>query len=212
MDTATMTVQGFLDALAAEESTPGGGGAAALAGSQAAALVSMVVRFTLGRRKYADVQAEMEGYLERSEALRQELLRLVDEDARAFDAVAACYGMPKETEEEKAARRTALQQALKGAAQVPFVTAERCLEVIHLAKPVGAKGNVNVVSDAAVAAHLAYAGLRSALINVRINLKFIRDEAFVAEWAERVGRLQQGAEALYQEALEACQQTLGVTV
>ncbi len=207
-----MTVQDFLDALAAEESTPGGGGAAALAGSQGAALVSMVVRFTLGRRKYADVQAEMEGYLERSEALRRELLRLVDEDAEAFDAVAACYGMPKETEEEKAARRAALQRALKGAAQVPFVTAEKCLEVIRLAEPVGAKGNVNVVSDAAVAAHLAYAGLRSALINVRINLKFIRDEAFVAEWDGRVAQLQQDAEALYRRALEACQQTLGVAV
>ncbi len=210
--TGKMTVQEFLDALAAEQSTPGGGGAAALTGSQGAALVSMVIRFTLGRKKYADVQEEMAGYLEQSEALRRELLELVDRDAAAFDAVAACYSMPKETEEQKAARQAAMQQALKGAAEVPFITAQKCLEVIRLAEPVGAKGNANVVSDAAVAAHLAYAGLRSALINVHINLKFIKDQDFVAEWGEKAARLREDADAAYAQALAACQQTLGVTV
>ena len=138
--------------LAAGQPTPGGGGAAALTGSQAAALVSMVINFTVGRKKYEAVEEEMKGYLAQSEALRQELLRLVEDDAAAFDGVAATYSMPKETPEEKAARTDAMQSALKAATQVPFTVAEKCLQVLRLAAPVGAKGNANVVSDAATAA------------------------------------------------------------
>ena len=153
------TVHTYLDALAARQSTPGGGGAAALTGSQAAALVSMVINFTLGGKKYADVQEEMEAYLEQSESLRSELLELADRDARAFKAVSACYGMPRSTDTEKATRTAALQAAMKSAAQVPFVTAQRCLEVIQLVEPVAEDGNANVVSDAATALYLADAAL-----------------------------------------------------
>ena len=212
MNAASLTNTEFLDLLASGQSTPGGGGAAALTGSQAAALISMVIRFTVGKKKYADVEAEMQGYLVRSEELRQNLLAEVDADAAAFDAVSATYTMPKETDEEKAARTAALQAALKHAAAVPYGVAEQALEIMQLAEPVGAKGNSNVVSDAASALYLAYAALKCALVNVNINLKFIKDEAFVAEWSAKTDDMLVRADAAYAAARSAIEGTLGVTL
>ncbi len=212
MNAASLTTADFLDALASGQSTPGGGGAAALTGSQAAALVSMVINFTVGKKKYAEVEAEMQGYLVRSEQLRRDLLAEVDADAAAFDAVSATYTMPKESDEEKAARTAALQAALKHAAAVPFGVAEQALEIIRLTEPVGAKGNSNVVSDAASALYLAYGALKCALVNVNINLKFIKDEAFVAEWAAKTDDMLARADAAYAAARAAIEQTLGVTL
>lgn len=209
MRTSEQTIGGFLDALAAKQSTPGGGGAAALTGSQAAGLLSMVINFTLGNKKYADVQSEMELFLKESESLRQELLSLADEDETAFEAVSACYGMPRKTEEEKAARTAALQDALLEAARVPFVTAERSLAVMQMVQPVAEKGNTNVVSDAGVALYLGHAALQAALINVNINLKFIKDSAFVQDYSERRDRLVAAANAALAEGKAACQTQLG---
>jgi formiminotetrahydrofolate cyclodeaminase len=210
MNAAELTTSSFLEILAAGQPTPGGGGAAALTASQAAALISMVINFTVGKKKYADVEAEMQGYLVRSEQLRRDLLAEVDADAAAFEAVSATYGMPKETEEEKAARTAALQDALKHAAAVPFGVAEQSLAIIELAEPVGAKGNSNVVSDAASALYLAYAALKCALVNVNINLKFIKDEAFVTEWGAKTAAMLQRADAAYAAARKAIEGTLGV--
>ena len=212
MQTGEMTIGAFLDALAARESTPGGGGAAAITGSQAAALLSMVINFTLGNKKYAEVADAMETYLQQSEALRAELLTLADRDVEAFTAVSACYGMPRTTAEEKAARTSALQRALKGAAEVPFLTAEKCLDVLRLTEPVGRQGNANVVSDAGTALYLAKAALHSALINVNINLKFIKDAAYVAEWSAKRDSLLEKTTAAYTAAQTACEATLGVTL
>lgn len=208
--TAELSLGEFHSALAAQSSTPGGGGAAAVTGSMAAALLSMVINFTLGKKKYAEVEQEFQGHLLRSEALRLELLALADRDVDAFTAVAATYSMPKESEAEKAARSEAMQTALKGAAQVPFTVAEKCLEVIDLAAPVGAKGNPNVVSDAATAIYLAHAGLLSAIVNVNINLKSIKDPSFVLEWSVRRDDLLMSANAALDAAKGACSSTLGV--
>ncbi|NJN81561.1 MAG: cyclodeaminase/cyclohydrolase family protein [Caldilineaceae bacterium] len=112
--TSEMTIGAFSDALAAKQSTPGGGGAAAITGSLGAALISMVINFTLGRKKYAAVEADMNAYLARSEQLRATLLKLADRDVEAFGAVSACYTMPTATDEEKSARTAAMQRALKG--------------------------------------------------------------------------------------------------
>lgn len=210
--TAAMTMRTFSDALAARQSTPGGGGAAAVTGSQAAALISMVINFTLSNKKYATVEAQMQSWLSQSEALRHELLALADRDVAVFNAVAACYAMPKETDAEKAARTTALQSALKAAAEVPFTVAEKCLAVLHLAAPVGEKGNANVVSDAGVAMYLANAALYSAMINVNINLKFIKDTAYVATWSAQRDALLAEATTAYAAARTACATTLGVTL
>jgi methenyltetrahydrofolate cyclohydrolase len=210
--TAEMTIGAFTEALAAQTSTPGGGGAAALTGSMAAALVSMVINFTAGKKKYADVEQEFQGYLVRTEELRRELLALADADVAAFTAVSATYGMPKETDAEKAARTEAMQEALKGAAEVPYVTATKCLEVIRLAEPVGAKGNPNVVSDAATAVYLANAALLAAVANVNVNLKLIKDEAFVEEWSRRRDAVLRETEAAVDSAKRACEATIGVAL
>ena len=210
--TAEMTIRAFSDALAARQSTPGGGGAAALTGSQAAALISMVINFTLGNKKYAAVEAEMQSWLSQSETLRNELLALADRDVEVFNAVAACYAMPKESDAEKAARTTALQSALKAAAEVPFTVAEKCLAVLHLAAPVGEKGNGNVVSDAGVAMYLANAALSSAIINVNINLKFIKDTAYVTIWSAKRDALLAEAAIAFAAARTACATTLGVAL
>lgn len=206
--TADSTIGAFLNALANQQSTPGGGSAAALCGSHAAALLSMVINFTLGKKKYADVEAEMRDALQKSEGLRQQLTALVDRDIEAFNAVSACYGMLKETPDEKAARTAAMQEALKDAARVPFQVSEACLEVLKLTEPVGAKGNRNVVSDAATALYLADAALRSAIINVNINFKFIKDPEFVTEWTAKRDGILSDARAAYDRGKTACEKTL----
>ncbi|MEX1018472.1 MAG: cyclodeaminase/cyclohydrolase family protein [Litorilinea sp.] len=212
MQTAEMTIQAFLDALAARESTPGGGGAAAISASQAAALLSMVVRFTLDNKKFADVQSEMEAYLAQTEALRGECLQLADADVAAFQAVAASYTMPRSTDAEKSARTAALQAGLKGATETPFEIAQKCLALLKLVEPIGAKGNPNVVSDAATALYLVNAALHSALVNVNINLKFIKDEAFVADWSARRDALLADAQRAFAAGKQASEQTLGLTL
>jgi methenyltetrahydrofolate cyclohydrolase len=208
--TAEMTIDAFGDALAAQTSTPGGGGAAAITGSMAASLVSMVIQFTLGKKKYAEVEEEFRGLLQQSEALRKELLALADADVEAFQGVSATYSMPKETDDEKQARSDAMQSALKHAAEIPYVTAEKCLQVINLAEPVGARGNTNVVSDAATAIYLAEAALKSAIANVNVNLKLIKDETFVATWAARRDAILSEARESVAAAISACQITLGI--
>lgn len=195
---ADLTLREYLDQLASAAPTPGGGAAAALTGAQGAALVSMVCNLTVGKPKFADVEADMRQVLERSEALRSRLLALADEDATAFGRVSEAYRLPKETPEQKATRRAAIQEALKGAEAVPMQVMEACLDVMRLAVTAAAKGNPNVVSDAAVAGILAHAGLLSAADNVRINLKFIKDEAFVQTESERLHRLLAEAEAVRQ--------------
>jgi formiminotetrahydrofolate cyclodeaminase len=210
MATGEMKVADFLNELAAKQSTPGGGGAAALTGSQAAALLCMVANFTIGAKKYADVQEEMKGYLSQAEALRLRLLALTDEDVVAFQGVTACYAMPKETDAEKAARTAALQSALKEAARVPFNTAECSVATMKLAKPVAEKGNSNVVSDAAVSLYLADAALHAAIVNVNINLKFIKDEEFVQTMTTARNALLIEAEEALVAGKAACQQVLEI--
>lgn len=211
-ETATISVETFLNELAAGESTPGGGAAAALTACQAAALLSMVLNFTVGRKKYALVEEEMRGHLLRTEDLRAELLTLADKDAEAFGAVAACYKLPRSTEEEKAARADAMQTALRGAAEVPLDIAALCGEILALTPSIAEKGNSNVVSDAATAAHLAFAALHSALVNVSINLKFLKDEVFIARMQGEVEALKSSAEKNYESGRAACTSALGVAI
>lgn len=174
-----MTIQVFLDELAGKASTPGGGAAAAISGAMGAALISMVANFTIGKKGYEGVEAESKDILDKSEKLRLELTEAINDDVRVFNRVMASYGMPKETDEEKAARSAEIQAALKEATDVPLECAKLCREVINLSQPIADKGNNNVISDAGVAVLAGYAGLRSAALNVYINIGGIKDEKFV---------------------------------
>jgi len=183
------TVSSFLDALASQASTPGGGSAAAVMGSMGAALVSMVCNLTIGKPKYAPVEAEIKALLVRAEELRAGLLDAMTDDVRVFDAVMAAYGMPKDDEAQKSARSAAIQSALREATDVPLACARLAAEVIGLCRATAEQGNVNVVSDAGVAVLAAHAAVRSAALNVYINIGGIKDAEFAGSRREAIEAL-----------------------
>ncbi len=193
------SVATFLDELASSAPAPGGGSVAALSGALGAALVSMVCNLTVGKKKYADVEEEIKNILAQSEALRRELVNLLEEDIQVYTKVSQAYKMPRGTEEEKRARAEAIQAALKEATDVPMRVAEACVKVLDLCSPVAEKGNVRAVSDAGIGALMAEAGLRSAALNVLINLGAIKDEAFVAENRAKLEGLLAGKSELKEE-------------
>jgi glutamate formiminotransferase/formiminotetrahydrofolate cyclodeaminase len=192
----------FMDELASSAPAPGGGSVAALAGAMGAALVSMVCNLTVGKKKYADVEEEIKAILGQSESLRQELMSLLEEDVAAYTRVSEAMKMPRDTEEQKAAREEALEKALKEATKVPLRVAEACVKVMELCRPVAEKGNINAVSDAGVAVVMAEAGLRSAALNVLINLGWIKDEAFKKEAKAKLDKLLEGKSNLKEEVYE----------
>ena len=169
-------INNFLDELASNSPTPGGGSVAALAGALGAALISMVGNLTIGKKKYEDVEEDIKKIISSSEKLRYELSQLIEEDVKVFDNFMATYKMPKETEDEKKIRAEKIQESLIEAAKVPLTVAYKCLDVLSLSKEVAEKGNINVISDAGVAVLMAQAALESAILNVKINLRMIKDE------------------------------------
>ncbi len=186
-------LQTFLDQLASKASTPGGGSAAAIMGAMGAALISMVANLTVGKKKYEDVDAEMQEFLEQSEALRTRLTGMIQADVEVFDKVMAAYGMARETEVDKEQRSRAIQAALREATDVPLACAQLCADVIELCRPVAEKGNLNVISDAGVAVLAAHAALRSAALNVYINIGGIRDSDFVNDRRKKLEFVVSGA-------------------
>lgn len=165
----------FLEALAAQSAAPGGGSASSYAGAMAAALVAMVARLTIGRKKYVEVEAQMKIVLEQAENLRAALTQAVAQDAAAYSAVMAAYQLPKDSSDEQQARTEAIQAALLEAARVPLEVVRRCVEVLDLANQAVALGNLNALSDAGTAAALAQAALAGAALNVRINAASLQD-------------------------------------
>ena len=174
-------VSNFLDELASSSPTPGGGSVAALAGALGVALISMVGNLTIGKKKYKDVEEDIKKIISSSERLRYELSQLIEEDVRVFNNFMATYKMPKETEDEKKIRAEKIQKSLIEAAKVPLRVAYKCLDILSLSKEVAEKGNINVVSDAGVAVLMAEAALESAILNVKINLRMIKDEKIRTE-------------------------------
>ena len=186
----SMPVNSFLSELASSSPAPGGGSVAALAGALGAALSSMVCNLTIGKERYADVEDEMKDVLRMSEKLRRKLLKLVDKDTEAFNDVIKAFKMPKDTEEEKKVRSKAIQAGYKKAAMVPFETAEVCGKILDLAEVIAEKGNRSSVTDAAVSALMADAGVESAILNVKINLGSIKDEVFVKDMVSKLDKLE----------------------
>ena len=167
----------FLAELAGKAPTPGGGGASALAGAAGVALGNMVGSLTVGKKKYAAVEADIQALNARAEALRGELEALVQADAEAFAPLAAAYGLPKDTPEQAAHKAAVLEKALDAACAVPLQIMEKCAEGITLAEEYAAKGSVLAVSDAGCAATLCKAALLAASLNVFINTKLMTDRS-----------------------------------
>ncbi len=170
------TGSSFLDDLAAATPAPGGGSAAAHAGAMGAALVAMVARLTVGKKKYAAVEAQMNEILNQAERLRRELTAAVDEDSAAFEGVMAAFKLPKDTPKQEKVRTEAIEKASLRAAQVPLAVAKKSVSVMALAERCVALGNLNAISDGASAAAMAHAALTSAGYNVRINVNGLADK------------------------------------
>ena len=186
----------FLDALASSSPTPGGGSAAAWTCAEAAALVSMVARLTVGKKKYQAVEPQMWTLIEQAEPLRAQLQDAVKEDAAAFEQVMQAFKLPKDTEEQLETRRAAVQQATLLAATVPLETAVKALSVMRLAEIAVEKGNLNAITDAATAAHLAAAGLTAAAANVSVNIAGLEDEKERTEFQSELEALKREKEAI----------------
>lgn len=170
MSLLALSAAQLLDRFASPDPTPGGGSAAALAGATGAALVVMVCRMPKTRTGDPGERARLDEVLGRVTDAGDRLRRLVDEDSVAYDAVVAAYRRPKATDEEKAARKRAVDAAMAAATEVPLRTAEACLVALGAAATAAADGNPNALSDARTAAALAWAGLTGAAENVRINV------------------------------------------
>lgn len=196
------SIQTFLDELASKAPTPGGGSAAAVMGAQAAALISMVCNLTIGKPKYIEVEAEMQALLAKSEALRETLTGMIKADVDVFDRLMASYGLPKDSDAEKAARSEAIQTVLKEATIVPLACAKACAETIALGRIAADKGNTGVISDAGVAVMAGYGALKSAALNVYINTGAIKDRAFADAKLAELEAILSGADAAAEEVYQ----------
>lgn len=180
-----MSVRGFVDELSTDSPAPGGGSVAALCGSLGAALSAMVANLTIGKKGFGDVQDEMIDIAESGQELKDAFLDDIDRDTDAFNSVMAAARLPKKTDEDKAAREEAMQEASREAIEVPLAVLERTAEVLELAAAVAERGNPNSASDAAVAALSAGACAEGAYDNVMINLPGITDKDWCDEVADR---------------------------
>ena len=179
--------------LSSDEAAPGGGSASAAVASLGAGLLIMTCNFTVGREKYRHVEDELRGVREELEALRVFFLASVDRDSDAYNAVVEAMALPKATEDERAARRAAIQGALRGACEVPLEVAKRCERALALAVLVAEKGNPNTITDTGCGAHFLASALHGALYNVEVNLTSIKDDAYVQGTHAQVQRLKEGA-------------------
>jgi formiminotetrahydrofolate cyclodeaminase len=185
-----LTVEQFLEKTASKAPVPGGGSMAALNGAIAASLVQMVAGLTIGRKGFEAVSERMTGLAETAQNSRRRMLADVDRDAAAFDEVMQAFAMPKETEAQRQRRTDTVQEAFKEAVRIPLGVAEEALKLLQMAVEAVENGNRNAVTDGAVGVLAARTAVLGALLNVRINLKSIRDEQFVDEIRARADALE----------------------
>jgi len=209
--TATTSNGTFLDALAAATPTPGGGSAAAQAGAMGAALVAMVARLTIGKKKYVEVEAQMNEILSQAERLRHELTEAIEEDSAAFTNVLAAFKLPRESPEQQQQRSAAIEQASLQAAQVPLEVAQKAVTVMALAERCALLGNLNAISDAASAASLAHAALISAGFNVQININALSNKDARESLLSQLQVLEARARSLEKDVLHLMVERAGIS-
>jgi len=184
------SIAGFLTELESSKPTPGGGSAAALSGALGAALLHMVLQITLKKTEDQDKRGEITRTAENIKGYLDRLGGLIDEDASAFDAVMSAFKLPKGNDEQKKARRGAIQEGFKGAAQVPMRTAKACDELAKLSVYVAEHGEANAISDVGTAAGMLNAGFSGARLNILINLSAIKDEGFVGQLSSELKEME----------------------
>ncbi|MEP7288750.1 MAG: glutamate formimidoyltransferase [Chloroflexota bacterium] len=205
-DTPHKSVDALLNDVAAGTATPGGGAVAALGGALAAALAAMVAQLTVGKKKYSGVEAEMITAANATETLRRQLLNAADEDSASFVEVMAANKLDK----DDPARAGAVQVALRRAAEVPLKVITLSLDAMKSIHTVAEVGNINAVTDAAVAAHMALAAIEGAALNVRVNALGLEDATLVADMRSTVTRLVNQARELNAEVIAIAERRSGL--
>jgi formiminotetrahydrofolate cyclodeaminase len=191
-----MTVREFLDLLSSDAPAPGGGSVAALSGTIAAALLAMVCRLSIGRDEYREYGDELRSVLEKAEEIQSELSELVDRDTNAFDQVMAAYRLPKTTKQERSLRNKAIQKAFRTATEVPLAVAKHCCTLLRLAVKIARKSNKNAISDLGVSGQCSYGATLGGLMNVKINVPGIKNEAYTSKIISEIDNIQEKVESL----------------
>ncbi|MDL2213343.1 cyclodeaminase/cyclohydrolase family protein [Bacteroides sp. OttesenSCG-928-E20] len=186
-----LTVKEFLNKVAGSDPVPGGGSIAALNGAIASALAAMVANLTIGKKNYEEQQELMQQIAEIANKQQEIFVADIDRDSDAYNKVFACFKMPKATDEEKAARSAAIQEATKFAATVPMQVARNAYRLMEMIEKVARKGNQNAVTDACVAMMAARSAVLGALMNVRINLGSLKDKDFAIRFSQEADELEQ---------------------
>ena len=184
-----LTINEFIEKLGSKDAVPGGGGAAALTASLGISLCKMAANLTVGKKKFADVEAEMYDIIAECDKLSAEFVGLIQKDADGFLPLSKAYGLPTETEEQKKFKEETLERELVHAAAVPFEIMEKCARAIELSAIVAEKGSKLVVSDAACAINTCMSALKCASLNVYINTKYMEDKEKALELNQRADKL-----------------------
>ena len=196
-----MTLTAFCHETASESPAPGGGSISAYMGALGAALASMDANLSSQKRGWDDRWEEFSQWAEKGKSFYEELLKMVDEDTNAFNKIMEAFGLPKKTDDEKAIRKQAIQDATKYAIEVPFKTMQRCYQCMEVCRAMVETGNPNSITDAGVGALAARSGVKGAFLNVKINAKELEDRAFVEKILTAGKEIEQKAEALEAEIL-----------
>ena len=203
-----LQISEFYDTLSSKAPVPGGGGASALGGALGAALGSMVGNLTVGKKRYADVEEEVQGLLERLAGLGRDMLVLADRDAEVFAPLAASYGLPAATPEEKAQKELVLEKNLLAASLVPLEIMEKSAEIMDILKILAEKGSRMAVSDVGVAVQFARAALLGAVMNVYINTKSMKNREKAEELNAHAAKLVKAGTAQADEIYGGVAETL----
>lgn len=200
-----LRVDEFASILASDAPAPGGGSAAALTGALGAALTAMVCSLTVGKKKYAEYQELAEATQKKAGELKDRFVDVMDRDTEAFNIVSAAFAMPKETDEEKAARSAAIQEGLKACTRTPFEMMELAVEALELTDSVVGKSNASAMSDLGVSALSLGSALKGAWLNVLINIGSLKDQELAADYRAKgenlLARGSELADKIYQAVL-----------
>ena len=204
-----MDLRAFANETASESPAPGGGSISAYVGALGVSLGTMVANLSSHKRGWDERWEEFSDWAEKGQALKDELLHLVDEDTRAFNKIMDAFGMPKGTDEEKQARKDAIEGASKYAMEIPFRVMQKSFESMEVMKAMAKFGNPNSVSDAGVGALCARTAVRGAFMNVRINASGVEDKDFVNDLLEKGNTLEDKAAAMEQEIVKLVDEKIG---
>lgn len=195
MELHSVSVLKFIQDLGSSAPAPGGGSVAAMNGATAAALLEMVANLTLGNTKYEAVHEEMRGIQEAMCGVKEEFVYYINKDSATFMELIDSFKLPKDTEEEKTHRKEEIQRTTKQAALVPFEIGKLAYSLLSVAETVILRGNANAITDGMIAVINARAAIKSAFLNVKINLGSIQDAEFVKDLADAMNEMESGLDA-----------------